>query len=313
MKSDDTLPGKEKSRTSGTGPLRRVRVLINPNSGAQLQRGTLPRQMQKSWDVPGVDLTYQFSLSIEDGREKARRAIADGVDTILVVGGDGMVNTIGRELIGSPVTLGVIPAGSGNGFARHFDIPLDWRKAAEKLVHAPALAIDVGAANGRPFFVTCSMAWDAALVRSFEKFPVRGIFPYILAGAYGLFEYEPQPFTLWADDSEPVRFEEPLLCTAANLTQFGGGARIAPNACPDDGELELVVMNRGDFPTLMTGLQRLFDGTIDRMPEVFTRRFRRLVVERERPAPIQLDGEVVDAPARVEIKVIPRALRILAP
>jgi diacylglycerol kinase family enzyme len=294
--------------------LRRVRVLINPNSGIHASRGALPLRLQEFWDLPGIDLSYQISQSVEDGVEKARRAVADGVDTVLVVGGDGMVNTIGRVLIGTPVALGVIPAGSGNGFARHFGIRLDWRRAAEQLAAAPVLSIDVGTVNGQPFFVTCSLAWDAALVQAFERFPVRGILPYILAGAYGLIEYSPQPFTLHLDDDpEPVRFKEPMVCTAANLTQFGGGARIAPTACPNDGALELVVVDRKDFPALISGWPRLFSGTLDRMPEVFTRRFRKLVVERKRPAPIQLDGEWVEAPARVEIAVIPGALRVLAP
>lgn len=312
MKPEPVSP--ESSPPAHSSGLRRVRVLINPNSGIHASRGALPLRLQEFWDVPGVDLSYQISRSVEDGIEKARRAVADEVDTVLVVGGDGMVNTIGQVLIGTPVALGVIPAGSGNGFARHFGICLDWRRAAEQLARAPVLPIDVGTANGRPFFVTCSLAWDAALVQAFERFPVRGILPYVLAGAYGLIEYAPQPFDLYLDDeAEPLRFREPLVCTAANLTQFGGGARIAPSACPDDGALELVVADRKDFPALLAGLPRLFDGTLDRMPEVLTRRFHRLVVERKRSAPIQLDGEWVEAPARVEIAVIPRALRVLAP
>jgi len=315
MKSPATSPGNAAVREArSSSGLRRVRVLINPHSGSRLARGALPLRLQEYWDVPGIDLSYQISRSVEDGIEKAHRAVADGVDTILVVGGDGMVNTIGRVLIGTPVALGVIPAGSGNGFARHFGIRLDWRRAAEQLATAPIQSIDVGTANGHPFFVTCSMAWDAALAQSFERFPGRGIFPYFLAGAYGLMEYTPQPFVFHIDkEPETVRFKEPMVCTVANLTQFGGGARIAPHACPDDGILELVVMDRKDFPALLGGLPRLFAGTIDQMPEVFTRRFQKLIVEREHPAPLQVDGEWIEAPARIEIAVIPKALRILAP
>jgi diacylglycerol kinase family enzyme len=295
------------------GAVRRVRVLVNPRSGFGPSIEALYRALERHWDVPGADLTYQASRSVEDGCAKARRAVADGVDTVLVVGGDGMVNSIGGVLVGQPVALGVIPAGSGNGFARHFGIPLDFEGAARALRRAEAVSIDVGRANGRPFLVTCGMAWDAALLRAFEQMPVRGILPYVLAGAYGLFEYRPQDFSAQVDGGAAESFGSPLVFTVANLTQYGGGARIAPQACPDDGYLELVVMQRQDTPALLAGLGRLFDGTIDRLREVRTLRFRRMVVTRERAAPIQVDGELVDAGPEVMVDLLPRALRVLAP
>ena len=295
-------------------PIRKVRVLISPRSGAAMRPGgSALRALERHWDVPGTDLAYQVSLSVPDGLEKTRRAVDGGVDTILVVGGDGMVNTIGAQLVGTDVALGVIPAGSGNGFARHFDIPLQLGDAVRVLSDARRVCIDVGRANGRPFLVTCSMAWDAALLKAFEKMPVRGIFPYVLAGAYGLFEYTPQRFRVRADGGEERCFEAPLVFTVANLTQYGGGARIAPQACPDDGRLELVVIRRQDVPRLLAELPRLFDGTLHRLKEVETLCFRRLEVVRERPAPIQVDGEPVDAGARVTVDLLPKALTVLVP
>ncbi|MFH0981713.1 MAG: diacylglycerol kinase family protein, partial [Planctomycetota bacterium] len=73
----------------------RVRVLINPKSGVWWSFGQMQEVLERCWDMPGVDLSYQFSRSKEDGQEKTLRAIEDGIDTILVVGGDGMVNSIG--------------------------------------------------------------------------------------------------------------------------------------------------------------------------------------------------------------------------
>jgi len=293
--------------------LRKVRVLINPRSGVWWSSSALQQTLQQHWDAPGIDLSYQYSKSAEDGHAKTERAVADGVDTILVVGGDGMVNSIGAALVGTSVALGVIPAGSGNGFARHFGIPLSPEKAIADYKDADRIQIDVGTANGRPFFVTCSMAWDAALVRTFEKFPVRGILPYVLAGAYEFMAFEPQPFDVILDGKEKLRYTGPLVFTTANLTQFGGGARVAPRARPDDGLLELVVMNDEDAPKLLANIKRIFDGTVDELPEVKTRSFRQLDVKRRRAGPIQVDGELVDAPAAVSVRVIPKALTVLVP
>jgi diacylglycerol kinase family enzyme len=291
----------------------KVRLLINPNSGLGFALDRLRDVLLEHWDLPGNDLSLQFSVSKEDGRAKARRAVEDGVSRLLVVGGDGMVNSIGEVLIGTETALGVIPTGSGNGFARHFEIPLDPVKAAAALAGARTQCIDVGYADGRPFFVTCSLAWDAALVDLFEKSPVRGVLPYVFAGVCKLFEYRPQPFTLCFDDGGEQVLEDPLLCTAANLTQYGGGAQIAPNARSNDGFLQLVTLRQRDLPWIVPMLGKLFDGTIDRLNEINTRPFKTLTVRRKEPGPMQLDGELIAAPAEVQIHVRPQALNVLVP
>lgn len=295
------------------GGLRRVRVLLNPNAGRSQSIEHVINAVNRFWSGPDVDLAFQFSNDVADGRAKVRRAVDDGVDTILVAGGDGIVNTIGAELVGSKVALGVIPTGSGNGFARHFGVPLHVVEAAEALATAERRLIDVGMANGRPFFVTCSMAADASLVKTFESFPFRGIVPYAFAAAYELFEYQPQTFRVLLDGKDEETFIHPLVFTVANLTQFGGGARIAPNARPDDGRLELVVIAKKDAARALASVGRLFDGTLDTLPGVTTLRFRHLAVYREKAAAIQVDGELENAGPDVDVTVHERALHVLVP
>ncbi|MGE4489157.1 MAG: diacylglycerol kinase family protein [Kiritimatiellales bacterium] len=294
-------------------PEQKVRLLINPHSGLGTALDRIRDALLNGWDLPGTDLSIQFSKSKEDGQEKARRAVEDGVQRLLVAGGDGMVNSIGSVLIGTETALGVIPTGSGNGFARHFNIPLDPAKAVTALALAKQKAIDVGFADGKPFFVTCSLAWDAALVDIFDKSPVRGVLPYVFAAVYKLFEYSPQPFSILLDGRERIEIEDPLLCTIANLTQYGGGAQIAPGARADDGQLQLVTVRRRDLPRIVPMLGKLFDGTINRLNEISTRSFCSLTVEREKEGPMQLDGELLPAPAKVVISVQPRALNVLVP
>ncbi len=293
-------------------PFRKVRVLLNPKAGVWWSYESMLDTMEKAWGRE-VDLTYQFSHSAADGQAKTRRAVRDGVDLVLIVGGDGMVNSIGAALLGTETALGVIPAGSGNGFARHFGTPLEPDKAVRALTRATRQRIDVGEANGHVFFVTCSMAWDGALVRTFQKSPVRGVLPYVFAAVYEYVEYAPQAFSVQLDKGARLHVPDPMVFTVANLTQFGGGARIAPRACADDGFLELVVIRKKDFPLLVTRLNRLFDGTLHRLQGVLTRRFKNLRVQRERSAPIQVDGELVETGAVVEVTVKSRALSVLVP
>jgi len=293
--------------------VRRVRVLINPKSGLWNSSASLQEAIGGHWDVEGIDLAYQVSRNAEDGQAKAARAVEDGADTVLVVGGDGMVNTIGSVLVNTGVALGVVPSGSGNGFARHFAIPLAPGSAVQALRRAKRIEIDVGTANGRPFFVTCSMAWDAAVVRTFEKSPVRGILPYVFAAAYEFFEYKPLPFEVHLDGGPPISFPNPLVFTVANLTQFGGGAKVAPRAVHDDGYMELVHIARDDASAALARLPRLFDGTLDRVPQVDTRRFRSLLVRRSEPGFVQLDGELLEEPPEVSIEILEKALVVLVP
>jgi len=291
----------------------KVRILINPNSGMGFALDRIREALIRHWDLPGNDLSIQFSTSKEDGQVKALKAVKEGVGKLLVVGGDGMVNTIGSVLIGTDTALGVIPAGSGNGFARHFNIPLDIVKATVALASAQTQRIDVGYADGQPFFVTCSLAWDAALVNIFEKSPVRGVLPYVFSAAVKLFDYTPQPFTFCIDDGEEFTIDDPQVCTAANLTQYGGGAQIAPGAKADDGQLLLVTVRKRDLPMVILMLGKLFDGTIDQLSGIHTKPFRTLTVRRKEAGPMQLDGELLSAPAEVKITVQQNALNVLVP
>ena len=293
--------------------MKHVLVLVNPKSGLWRSFDMVRCAIDDAWDKPEVDLCYQFCQSAEDGIEKARRAVEKGVNVVLVVGGDGTISTIGRALLGTEVCLGVIPAGSGNGFARHFGIPLSPDKAVRALARGDVQRIDVGMIDDTPFFVTCSMAWDASIAKSFAKSPIRGIVPYILAGVQELFEYQPQDIWVTLDGHEERRLPAPMVFTIANLSQYGGGAKIAPRARADDGFLELVVALRQDVPRLIARVHRLFDGSADTIPELITERFQSLLVRRERPAPIQIDGELVEADRDLRVRVVPGALNVLVP
>ena len=83
--------------------------------------------------------------------------------------------------------------------------------------------------------------------------------------------------------------------TVANLTQYGGGVLVAPLAQADDGYLELVVVLRRDLPWVLAQVPRLFDGSLNDMPEVLHRRFKSLTVERPQADAIQIDGEFIPA------------------
>ncbi len=291
--------------------MKQVLVLINPKSGIGGPYKFISA-IGKTWDTPEHDVSFQFSQSAQDGVDKVRRAIDRGTDTVLVVGGDGMVNTIGSELVNTNIRLGVIPAGSGNGFARHFKTPLNPTGAAEALFNGYTTPIDVGRVNGRMFFVTCSLAWESALVERFEKYPFRGLVPYVLAGAQQLLEYKAQPFHANID-GVAVDFKHPMIFTIANLSQFGSDFTVAPDAKADDGNLELVAIEKGDIPMVVSQIHRLIEKTFHQHPLVTNRHFKKMIVRRENNTPIQIDGEILNTDSEILIEVLPSALNVIIP
>ncbi len=291
--------------------MEKVLVLINPKSGMGGPYRYIAA-VQEIWDDPWHDVYFQFSQSAEDGAAKVRRALKDGIDTVLVVGGDGMVNTIGTELVGTSARLGVLPAGSGNGFARHFKIPLQPIPAATALLNGHTAKIDVGQVGDRRFFVTCSLAWDGALVETFEKYPFRGLVPYVLAGAQQLLEYRAQPFHVTID-GEALEMKHPLIFTIANLSQFGSDVLVAPDAKADDGNLELVAIETKDMPLVLAQVHRFIEKTFHQHPLVINRIFKKMTVRRENSSPIQIDGEIYNIDGDVHIEVLPAALNIILP
>jgi diacylglycerol kinase (ATP) len=290
----------------------RVRALINPKSGVHLMPEAVIRIIRDVWDVPGASFDLQESLNPEDGKAKVRQAVADGVDLLIVAGGDGMVNTLGSELIGTRVAMAVLPTGSGNGFARHFGIPLLVRQAALALRNGQRVRIDVGVAAKRPFFVTCGLAWDAELTQTFQRLPVRGMPSYIFAGLRHYFTYEPQHYHLIVDN-EPLDVVRPLIFTVANLSQYGGGVKIAPDAKHDDGLLTMVVIPQTDTLRQLSQMYRLIDGAVWKVSDLETRKFRTMHIEREKTGVIQMDGEVHEAGREFSIEVLPAALDVIVP
>ena len=290
-----------------------IRGLVNRRAGAAWSFNDVQQSLDRYWDVAGNDVSYQFCQSPGDGHAKAKRAVEQGVDVLIVMGGDGTVNAAGSALIDSDTALGVIPMGSGNGFARHFDIPLRPEDAARALAHAEVRRIDVGMVNDRPFLVTCSMAWDATIVKSFEKSPVRGIVPYIFAGVYEFLGYEAKEIKAELETGEVLTTPDPVVFTVANLTQYGGGAVIASDAEPDDGALDLVVAQKQDIPILVANVHRMLSGSIQDLPRVVHRRFRSLTATRVNAGPIQIDGELVEGPRELRVRVAPRCLNVLVP
>ena len=294
---------------------RKVRIFHNRRSGPWYTHlSKIQAAMDESWAKDCEDIAWYFPASREQCLAMLEHAMDDGTDCVLASGGDGTVSSIGVRLLGTGIPLGVIPLGSGNGVARHFNQSLSPAKSVAQLAEGQIVDMDVGVINETPFLVSASIAWDAALVERYNQMPIRGIGSYFLAAAVSFLDYSPQPLTVTVDGAETITVERPLVFTIGNLSGWGGGARIDRNAKADDGLLELVTGDQRDAPYMLSALDEVFfNGGCKDLPRVIYRKFSHLHIHRPNPQPIQLDGELMDCGTDIDISVRPRALRLLIP
>ena len=231
---------------------------------------------------------------------------------VVAVGGDGTINETAQGLINTNAALGVVPAGSGNGFARNLKIPLKPREAIEALKSPEFRQMDAGRINEHYFFNVAGAAFDADVTHRFAKTTMRGPLPYFYAAIREYFQYIPKRVVLEFDDQKIRR--APLLLSFAILPEFGNNAMIAPNAKPDDGLLDLCILNPiREFTKALKHVPRLFDGTIDEVPEMEIYQTSRVVVKRYSDGPIHTDGEAIMESALLDVEILPGVLKLAIP
>jgi diacylglycerol kinase (ATP) len=285
--------------------------IYNPCSGPARRHRGLPGRIQAFIAESGFDATVASTGHPRHASELARRAIEAGCGLVVAVGGDGTMNEVAGELIGTDTVLGLVPCGSGNGLGRHLGLTGPGPRAFATLRQGRVRVIDTGTANGRPFINVMGAGFDAELSRRFNELPRRGFWPYVRTTLRAFRAYRPQTLTLRAGDREiTAPF---LLVTVANSDQYGNNVVIAPGASVDDGLLDLVAIRPVGLPAAVPLVWRLFRRTLDRSPRVLRLRGPRLLICRPAPGVIHTDAEVHETGAEIEVLVRPRSLRILVP
>ncbi len=290
---------------------KQVVFIINPIFGINRRPSRIIRWIEDIWQPSGMAYEILKTGHRGHGTKLAREAVARGADLVVAVGGDGTINEIGRGLLGSDATLGVVPAGSGNGFARNMKIPLEQKTAIEALLHPRVMRLDVGKINDYYFFNVAGAGLDAIISDRFDHVRLRGPVPYFLIGVREFFRFQPEPVVIQLPDQKLHR--APLLLSFANLPMFGINATIAPNAKPDDGLIDVCVLNPVRFQRAVANLPKLFSGHIDELPEMEIYPASRVTVFRPTAGPIHTDGDPHPEEAILNVEVLPAHLKLALP
>lgn len=252
-----------------------------------------------------------FTERARHGGELAARAVADGCERIVAVGGDGTMNEVASALVGQPAVLGLVPCGSGDGLGRHLGIHGSVAHALDILEHGAPRLIDSGLADGHPFFTVAGIGFEADVALRFNQLRRRGFLRYLTTSAALWRRYRPATYRV-----ETATGRDELVAftlAVANANQYGNHARIAPAAQLDDGLLTLTAIPPVTVVNAIPLGWRLLYGDVRRSRGVVTRSAARFTVTRESSGPLHTDGELHDAGPTVVFEVRPASLRILAP
>lgn len=289
-----------------------IRFIINPISGAGRGR-QLPPLIEQHLDHQRYQPEVCFTNARGHATQLATEAVAQDIPYVVAVGGDGTVNEVARALVHSQTTLGIIPQGSGNGFARHLGItPNKPLLALETINRCNAQPVDYGTLNGHPFFCTAGVGFDAVMGDRFVRLQKRGFVSYLRTVLQCYFGYKAERYTIQLDDGQTIE-KEAFLITLANAAQWGYGIRIAPKAEVHDGQLDITLAAR--FPLWRTlGMAlRLLCGRIDSSRYVSSLRTRHITISRKAQGVAHVDGEPFDMQPLLEAECHHQALHVLMP
>jgi YegS/Rv2252/BmrU family lipid kinase len=297
-------------------------VIANPASAAGRTRRALPRLAPKLRAAIGA-YELVWTRGPRDAERLAREAVRAGVDRLVVAGGDGTAAEVVSGLMGASLgayaEIAFLPLGTGADFHRTLDIPRDPDAAIAALAPGKGRRIDVGCVRyvegdgserSAYFLNVASAGLSGVVTRHVRGSKALGARMAFLIGTLaGLVTFRPPSMRLRVDGAEVFQGGV-ALAAVANGRYFGGGMHVAPEARPDDGLLDLVVIPALPEHVLVWHLPKLYQGTHLSVPGVALFRGRRVELEPiGEPALGEVDGEpVARLPMTVEVR--PGALQV---
>jgi diacylglycerol kinase (ATP) len=297
-------------------PLKRAGVVVNPTKFADAAAVAAVRAKvtamcrAQGWGEP---LWYETTIA-DPGTGQAHRAVEEGAAVVCPLGGDGTVRAVATALVGTETPLGLLPGGTGNLLARNLELPVDDVSEAVRIALTGAdRTIDVGACGDHRFVIMAGLGFDAAMMRDApDKLKARVGWPAYVVSASKHLRGRRTQVTLTIDDEPPINRRVRTI-VVGNVGKLQGGIPLMPDARPDDGILDVVVI----APRNVVDWARVAVTVLTRRhrPDFRVERFRcrRVRIEAAQAMPQQLDGEVIGEGREMDIEVQPGALVVRVP
>ena len=279
--------------------------ILNPDAGMQPVNFILSKELQRR----KKDLTCLKSLNIDETGVLIQENL-DNHDIFIAAGGDGTVHTVATKLVGGKKILGVLPLGSGNGFAKEFGFKLNLRSLLSDIKRADTVDIDVIEVNDKLCLNVAGIGLDSFVAHSFSTLKLRGFVPYVWLTLKTFLRLRPFHVNIKCDGEE-ILSDKLFVLTIANTRQFGNYAFIAPEARPNDGIINLVLIK--PFPKILGPLFiiRLFTKRINKSKYVIHITTDKEIVIETDETRFHIDGEPIKISGKVVVRIKREVLKVL--
>lgn len=292
--------------------MKKAVFIVNPISGGK-SKERIVRIIDERLDGGQFSHEIIYTRYAGHGIEIARDCDAD---LVVAVGGDGTVSEVARGLIaasqaGNEKCFGIIPCGSGDGLALHLGISRNPKKAVDVLNHGIQAKMDYGTVNGKPFFCTTGVGFDADVAQAFASSGSRGLITYITTALKLWKNFKPGHYIIQAD-SRSVESDAAII-TVGNVNQWGNQARITPDASVCDGLMDLSIVRpfrTWNIPRLAI---LLMTGKANKAREMLSLRAGSIRISRKTDGAAHFDGDPASLGLEIDIETHASALDVMIP
>ncbi|MBQ5856175.1 MAG: YegS/Rv2252/BmrU family lipid kinase [Bacteroidales bacterium] len=289
---------------------KKIIFIINPISGHH-NKNNFPHLVDKHIDKNQYEYSIVFTEYAGHATELTMKAIEDGFEYIAAVGGDGTINEIAKCLIGKKQVLIIIPLGSGNGLARHLELPFKVERLINEVINnGKVYKIDTAVMNGIPFISIAGIGFDALIADYFAKDENRGFLTYAKLVTEKYPNYKQKEYTLILDDETTIECK-PFFVTFANSSQFGYNAEISPKASVQDGLLDVCIFKKPNILEVPIVATYFLVKQIDKSNFIDIYKAKKIKVIRKEAEVANIDGEPVEMNKDITVEINPLSLNIL--
>jgi YegS/Rv2252/BmrU family lipid kinase len=288
---------------------RDLALFLNPAAAGGRAARALP-EVRDELDRMRASYRVLDTRSLDHAREQALEAAAAD-ETVVAIGGDGLVGCLAGALMSTRSSLGIVPGGRGNDFARVLGIPSDPREAARLVLEGEERLVDVAAVNGHAYVGIASVGFDSDANRiANETRVVKGDLVYLYAALLALWRWRDARFEVVVDGER--HSVTGYAVAVANSRCYGGGMYLVPHAELDDGRLDVMLTRSHSKLHWLTSVPKVFKGRHVDDPNIQWLAGSRIEVSADRPFTMYADGDPI-AELPVTIGVSKQALRVIAP
>lgn len=291
--------------------MKKILFVINPKAGVKVKINIAQSICEWLNGKAIAEFQYWENINVDITKAVNKRLEQEVFDAIVAVGGDGTVNNTAKALINTNIPFGILPMGSGNGLARHLQIPMNLQQAINVIIEGNTKFIDSCTINNVQFFCTAGVGFDAHIGQLFANSKKRGFKTYAKIVFSEFKKYKAEKYTIIADGKEIQT--EAFLITVANANQYGNNAFISPLSNISDGFMDVVILKPFNLIHSPAIISKLFLKKVHISKFVQTLKAKEVIIYRDEKKPVHFDGEPLIMGNELHFKIINKSLNAIVP